>query len=334
MFYKLPIENNQQTTRIYIFGAGEIGNNYQQQIDSSDGIVINLGFIDNFVTMENVKFDSVRRIGVHKPEILTSVEYDYIVLACNYKLIPEICECLFKIGVNYKQILMGDPVQSKQSYTHTPNLGNGWNDYYEYAEEAADKQVQNFILPLIDQFEFSFDKVLDFPSGCGRIAKSLYKVYNNKIGKLICCDANADAIDFCRQRFSDNNVFDFTVNKVDNWQCIPFDFLEDSFSFIYSWDAMVHFSYKWLDFYIGEFYRICQNGGHVLIHHSNFGSPDVCIGQEKSEQWSKYPHWRSNISAEDMSYISKKNGFQVAKQKIIDWGREPKLDCITILRKL
>jgi len=105
---KFPFEEclSKKFTRIYIFGAGLVGNEFQQQIDAHGGGITNLGFIDNFVTTENTELSAVRRIGVHKPDILKNAEYDCIVLAYNnWLLIPEICECLLNIGVDCDKIL-------------------------------------------------------------------------------------------------------------------------------------------------------------------------------------------------------------------------------------
>lgn len=94
----------------------------------------------------------------------------------------------------------------------------------------------------------------------------------------------------------------------------------------------MHFSYKWLDFYIGEFFRIIENNGYVFIHHSNLSATDVKVENGKSEIWSDNPGWRAPVSSKDVKYISEKHGFTVVEQNIIDW-EVSNLDCITLLRK-
>jgi len=326
--YRFPFEEclKFNFTRVFIFGAGIIGSGFQEQIDKRNQ-VLNLGFIDNTVQTQTAKTDIVKRVGVHKPDILKTSEYDCIVLACDYKLIPEICECLFNMGICYKKIL--SPNINRGAF-FTPNIKHNWNRYYDGVDSSADKQVQRRFVPLLEKYPISYAHVLDFPSGRGRIAESIYNIYAEQINEFICCDANNEAIDYCRQRFANNSAFGFMVNKVDGWECLPLEFEDKHFTFIYSWDAMVHFSYKWLDFYICEFYRLCQQEGYVFIHHSNLTSSNVKC--DKSETFSDNPHWRSPVSANDVKRISKKHGFTVVEQICFDW-EVPNLDCVTLLKK-
>jgi SAM-dependent methyltransferase len=328
MNYIFPLEHcfSSDCTKVYIFGAGKIGNDIQKQIDAQNKVV-NLGFIDNFITTESAVYDKIKHIGVNKPEILKTTEYDFIVLACTYKLIPEICKCLFDIGVQSEKILL-----CKQFGQYNPNKGSEWDRYYETAEADADWQVEKFFVPMISKYKIPLDSILDFPSGRGRIAESLYKFYGERISKFVCCDANSEAIDYCKKRFSGKGEFGFSVNKVNNEQLLPLDFPEANFKFIYSWDAMVHFSYRWLDFYISELYKILQNSGFLFIHHSNFGSLDVDVGYTKTELLSENFGTRALVTARDVDFISRKTGFEVIEQSVIDWII-PKLDCITILKK-
>ena len=330
--YYFPFERLSPTgrDRIYIFGAGLVGSQLQKQIDEHSGF-INLGFLDNYATAESVEDDAIRRVGIQKPGILATADYDYVVLACSYWQIPEFCECLFKIGVDSRKILTVWSGNARL-YSETPDMGNKWNDYYDIAEKLADGQIEDYFVPIIDKHKILLERVLDFPSGRGRIAEGLRKKYKDAVGSIVCCDANAEAIDFCRKRFSGDESFGFVVNTVDARRCTPFEFPDNDFSFIYSWDAMVHFTYKWLDFYVGEFYRVLKDGGFVLLHHSNLGSPDVDIGFTKSENWIENPHGRTPISYDDISFISERYGFKVIGQKIIDCVI-PKLDCITVLAK-
>jgi len=330
MNYSFPFDELLQSkfTRIYIFGAGLIGSYFQAQINERKWKGVNIGFIDNFITNETSS-DIVKQVGVYKPEILKSSEYDCIVLACSQKYIPEMCEQLFQMGVNSKKVVLPKLLRSAFD---TPNFGNRWDNYYDRAEDDANLQVEKYIIPFIINYKIPLNRVLDFPSGRGRIAESMYTINADNIEKFVCCDANKEAITYCQERFKSNNAFDFMVNKVDEWQCIPFEFKDNSFTFIYSWDAMVHFSYKWLDFYISEFYRILESNGYVLIHHSNLGSPDIKIDTGKSEIWNDNPHSRTPISANDIKFISKKHDFEVVEQNIISWGI-PNLDCISLLRK-
>ncbi|MCL2399033.1 MAG: class I SAM-dependent methyltransferase [Defluviitaleaceae bacterium] len=327
--YTFPFSTclSQKITRIYVFGAGQIGNKFQQQIEEQSDIV-NLGFIDNFITVANTQNDPVKKIGVSKPDALNDVKFDAIVLACSYYLIPEICDCLFRLGIDSNKIITPEIRFS----SNTPALGDGWDNFYNASEERADDKVKGIIVPIIEKHPISFERILDFPSGRGRIAEHLFKIYGDKIHTFTLCDANKEAIEYCKERFSHSDCFNYFTNVVDEWQCVKLDFDDNSFSFIYSFDSMVHFSYKWLDFYIGEFKRTLQSGGYAFVHHSNLASPNVDIRRHKSEYWQNNPSWRSLVSAEDVHMIAERHGFSVVEQTLINWVI-PNLDCITILRR-
>jgi len=321
--------------RVYIFGAGKIGRQLQEQLDYQDGtwdIITNIGFIDNFVDNEAPNYNRVKEIGVFSPSVLKDSKYDAVVLACKPELIPEICECLFKNGVDSSKILL--PNYSRPVF-YSPDMGDAWNHYYQRAEDGAIIQYEESIAPLLesipDEAPISYQRMLDFPSGRGRMAQVFIDNHGNCIEKLVCCDANSDAIDYCRERFAHDKRFDFLVNKVDEWRCIPLDFQDESFTFILSWDAMVHFSYKWIDFYINEIYRMLENGGYALVHHSNMASPDVVL-KNKSETWNDNPGGRTPVSAEDVKWISERCGFRIVKQTFVDIY-VPNMDCVTLLYK-
>ena len=330
--YYFPYECISSTghDRVIIFGAGQVGSQLKKEIDERGG-VRNICFLDNFATTESVNDDAIRQAGVYKPDIIKSAEYDYVVLACQYWLVPELCECLYKLGVNSRKILTARPGNTRL-YSETPHRESGWDDFYDYAEKDAEWQIKDYFVPIINKHSIPLVKVLDFPSGHGRIAESMYMKYEDTLGSIVCCDANTEAVDFCRKRFAGKELFGFAVNKVDEMRCIPLEFSDGEFTFIYSWDSMVHFTYKWLDFYIGEFYRVLKEGGFAFIHHSNLGSQDVDIGFTKSENWTENPHGRTPVSHEDVNFLARRYGFEVVEQRIIDWG-VPNLDCITLIMK-
>jgi|GEM_PF-685411 len=329
MKYIFPFKRCTQLnfTNIVIFGAGVIGCSLQEQI-AEKAQVKTIGFVDNFITTEAAP-DIVKQIGVHTPKYLKNAEYDCIILACRETLIPELCECLFNLGIKSNKIILplfyNDYIQ--------PNIGSGWNHYYAIAEDSATPEFEKYFIPFLTKHNISLGHVLDFPSGRGRIAEVLYKNNSEKIDKIMCCDANGEAIEYCRERFSENDRFAFLTNTVDDNNPLPLEIGDNSFSFIYSWDAMVHFSYKWLDFYIGEFFRILQDGGYVFIHHSNLGACDATSYKDISENFNENLHWRSSVCANDVKYIAEKHGFCVVQQRVIDWVDAQKIDCISLLKK-
>jgi ubiquinone/menaquinone biosynthesis C-methylase UbiE len=215
-------------------------------------------------------------------------------------------------------------------YSPDPQNTEFWTNYYKEAESAAERQFSRIIKPILDRHaDINFEHTLDFACGFGRMA-NIFKKYSNSI---VCCDINTVAISHCKERFSSKNSagmdcnFEFAIN--DTSLTLPFD--NENFTFIYSWDAMVHFKYKWLDYYVKEFYRVSKKGSYVFIHHSNYGnvSPD----NEKSENWSDNPSARANVTYQDVKFIAEKHGFIVVEQNITPWASTDNMDCITLLHR-
>ena len=338
MKYNFPFEACRASghKKVCIFGAGFKGLRFQRQLlDAGD--IANKAFIDNFITADKA-CETINAVGVYKPQEFKDqiIDFDCIVLACDYHLIPQLCADLFSIGICSSKIVLPKlDVTQKLDVAHslTPNTGESWDSYYDEAEATAHNVYERHFVPVLDKYPISFRHTLDFACGRGRIAEQVYLHNKNGIEKIICCDSNQLAIDYCRTRFADSDKFDFLVNEADEMHTVPLKFPDECFSFIFSWNAMVHFSYKWLDFYIGEFWRMLQSGGYAFIHHSNLGSPSVYDGQAKHETWNMNPGSRTLVSSVDVQRIAEKNGFVVVDQKIIDWHVKD-LDCLSILRKI
>ena len=97
-----------------------------------------------------------------------------------------------------------------------------------------------------------------------------------------------------------------------------------SITFIYCWDAAVHFDKTVMREYIGEFARVLKMHGTGFVHHSNLGtSAKTDIRQN--------PSWRSNMSKELFVEYCARNSLQVISQTDIAWGEVT--DCISVFRK-
>jgi ubiquinone/menaquinone biosynthesis C-methylase UbiE len=207
----------------------------------------------------------------------------------------------------------------------TPWAAN-WNKYYELAEPIAENQFYGIILPAIgeDIFRsFDFNSTLDFACGHGRMAN----IFAQWSRKLTCSDIQEESIAYCQKRFLSypaDCTFEFVVNSLEG---IPLE--DESVTFIYSWDSMVHFNIEILDRYISEFERILMPGGSGFIHHSNYcgvyGPSDTI--------WNDNPHCRASVSAEDVKKVFLQNRLSVVKQVNITWETKEDLDCITVFLK-
>ena len=192
-----------------------------------------------------------------------------------------------------------------------------WSEYYDSAEADAASQwlmIEPFLRasPTPD-----LSIVLDFACGRGRIAERFADIS----GKLICADTSVDAIERCRQRFAKRSNVECLVNGNGS---IPVP--SGSITFLYSWDAMVHFSTSEIEEYFVEFKRVLKPDGMGLIHHSNYAALSSV-----ARPWTQNPGSRAYVSASDVRRIGEKCGFIVVKQRVIDWS-QANLDCITVLR--
>jgi SAM-dependent methyltransferase len=192
-----------------------------------------------------------------------------------------------------------------------------WSEYYDTAEAYAASQW-----PIIEPYLRESPKpdlsiVLDFACGRGRIAER----FANISGKLICADMSVDAIAACRERFAGHANVECLVNGNGS---IPLP--SGSITFLYSWDAMVHFSSSEIEEYFVEFKRVLKIDGMALIHHSNYAALSSV-----ARPWTENPGSRSYVSAENVRRIAEDCGLSIIKQQVIDWS-QAKLDCITVLK--
>jgi SAM-dependent methyltransferase len=192
-----------------------------------------------------------------------------------------------------------------------------WSEYYDAAEAAVASQWLIIEPYLRETPEPDLSVVLDFACGRGRIAERFADIS----GKLICADTSVDAIEACRRRFAKQPHVECLVNG-DGYIPVP----SGSITFLYSWDAMVHFSCSELDEYFVEFKRVLKTDGMALVHHSNCAALSSV-----ARPWVENPGSRAYVSAKDVRRIGEKCGLSVVRQQIIDWS-QPNLDCITVLR--
>lgn len=326
--YMFPFDKIEKGSKVIIYGAGEIGTNFKYQIDATQYCKI-VCFIDKnakyIVNIDTIKCDTLNN--------LNNYEFDYLIVASiDYK--DEIYKDVLKVAgegggrfLNKDKIILLDKKDNMKIIynpykSNTPNVN--WKSYYHLAETCADNQFNKYILPLLEKYVNLNTKdsvVLDFACGYGRIAN----IVRNLCKKIICCDISEEAIEYCKNRFYRLDNISYIINDMNK-----IELRDNSCDLIYSWDAMVHFSYKLLDIYTDEFYRILKPHSYAIIHHSNLF--DTKYVQFKSDIWSDNPGSRSNVSAKDYAYIAKKHGFEIVEQNIIDWEVKD-LDCITVLKK-
>jgi SAM-dependent methyltransferase len=200
-----------------------------------------------------------------------------------------------------------------------------WERYYREADPIAVNQFDS-MLALIgtDCFNgFDLSEVLDFATGHGRMAEH----FARRAKKIICCDIQPASVEFCRQRFSNgrpNCTFDFLCNSLDGI-ALP----NSSLTFVYSWDAMVHFDAAMLSLYFRDFSRVLRPGGKGLIHHSNYAG----VNPGATTLWNVNPHCRASVSAGDVRALVEQVGMNTIGQYLMPWALDKDLDCLTVFQK-
>lgn len=317
MFYLFPYGRVKAGSTIAIYGGGEIGLSYLEQINAT-GYCKVVCVLDRQIIQSQVK-ESVYFVPISE---LTRYRFDVVVIA-SQKYNDEIFSLLLEAGLNRNSIISfnSNEVIHSNNHLRTPASFN-WNNYYENAESGAKNQFNNTIKPVLERYsdQINLMNVLDFACGKGRIAEYFVDISDS----LACADISVDSIDYCKSRFFDKKNVTYIVSDTHY-----INMEDNSISFLYSWDAMVHFSYKDLDILFGEFFRIMSPGALAFIHHSNLSALSL---SGASEDWSLNPHFRSNVDLADVARLALRCGFRVIEQFELDWSIA-KLDGITVLRK-
>jgi SAM-dependent methyltransferase len=194
-----------------------------------------------------------------------------------------------------------------ENWRHTP--------YFERAEPDIDRQWRRLIFPLIDDCDFT--AVVDLAAGHGRNTEKL----RHLAAKVYALDVIEDHVSFCRLRFADDP-------RVECRLCdgITLTGISDaSISLVYSFDSMVHFDPDVVRSYLRDIYRALLPGGRAMCHHSNYT-------ENPTGDFRESPHWRNFMSRELFAHYAHKEGLEVVRAQLVDWGI-PELDCITVLER-
>ena len=211
-------------------------------------------------------------------------------------------------------LLAVSPKRKNKKFCSTNGL---WNEYFTMAEPSMDREWNEIIWPAIK--DFNFEAVLELAPGAGRNTEKLALV-----ARIIhAVDLNEYALEQLRGRFENHTGpcrLCFHKNEGSDLKMIE----NSSITFIYCWDAAVHFDKTVLSDYIKEFSRVLKPGGTGFVHHSNLGSSgksDISLN----------PGWRSNMSKELFKKYCEKNGLEIISQIDLPWGEIT--DCASVFRK-
>ncbi|WP_053080077.1 class I SAM-dependent methyltransferase [Methylobacterium variabile] len=189
--------------------------------------------------------------------------------------------------------------------------------YHGVAAEHMDAQWQQMLKPFFDRYPFDLTEVVDFAAGYGRNTRKLLETGARHVTMV---DVNQDCIAHLRENLQQENV---TAVQNNGFDLSPLP--DGRYTFLYSFDAMVHFDLEIAIAYLPEFQRILKSESYALIHHSNYSA-------NPGGDFTTNPHMRNYMTAGIFKHVAMRNGFDVVEQWIFSWG-EPDNDCITVLRK-
>ena len=194
--------------------------------------------------------------------------------------------------------------------------------YFAHAEEFMPMQWQRTIWPIIKEEDLT--STLELACGHGRNTEFLRR--NAELIHLV--DVNQSCIDACEARFGaekDGCIFRYHVTSGNS---LPAP--DNSISFVYSWDFMVHFDKLVVRDYVHEVFRVLKPGGSAFLHHSNYGT----VAPDSS--WTKNHGNRSDMTAALMCQYAQEAGLKIKFQRLSGiadgWGIDD-LDCLTLLTK-
>ena len=108
------------------------------------------------------------------------------------------------------------------------------------------------------------------------------------------------------------------------------DLSSETYSAIFSYDAMVHFEMFDIYTYLKDMYRVLRPGGMALIHHSN-------LMMDYKQRYGNSPHGRNFMSDKLFAYMAYHCNFEIVEQKVVGWGAPgvhvENLDCLSLIRK-
>lgn len=203
--------------------------------------------------------------------------------------------------------------------------------YFELAEKDFHRHLEKFIKPNLPK-SANFDVTLEIAGGHGRNTNFLKEFAK----KVITIDINIQNVRFMQERFvNDENVVVYLTNGVK----LPPE-VHHGVTFLYSWDAMVHFDKEIIYSYLEDAGRVMVQGAYGFLHHSivpecpktmqnGFCSQPNRIGSDPNN-----PHQRNSLSPQEFVAMATRAGFDVISQTPIVWDENlGQTDCISIIQK-
>ncbi len=185
-----------------------------------------------------------------------------------------------------------------------------WGDaegpgYHARAEAAMDAHWNGFLKGFLAESPIDYARTVDFACGYGR---NTAKLLEAGAGRVTMVDVNPENLARCAARFAGDA-------RVDRVQCNGYGLAglaDRAYTFVYSFDAMVHFDVEIVAAYMPEFFRVLAPGGYAFLHTSMFdGAP--------GKPFTENPHWRNFMSPALFEHLAIKAGFEVARLRVVEF---------------
>jgi len=199
------------------------------------------------------------------------------------------------------------------------DVGNAWkrNAYYDEAESSMDEQWEGLIWPLIQDCDFT--RVVELAAGHGRNSEKLKRLAE----RLYLVDINRENIDFLERRFAGATNIVFVHNDGMSLEAIP----DGEATFVYSFDAMVHFDSDVVRAYLKEFRRVLRPRGRCFCHYSNYSA-------NPTGSFRDHPGARNFMSRELFEHYAWKEGLTPVTSQLVPWNEDgTEIDAVTLLEK-
>jgi SAM-dependent methyltransferase len=217
----------------------------------------------------------------------------------------------------------------------------------EWSRDWGDVETQwhATILPRIRSF-LPTRRVLEIAPGHGRWSSFLINCANEYIG----VDLNTECVAACRTRFAGAKHATFVANDGRSLAAVA----DDSITFAFSFDSLVHVEMDVIEAYLRELSRKLSPDGVAFIHHSNLGEYSGVALKLSRRLWipphrwalarkvfqrlqlTYWDHWRApSVTSRKVVAAGGSTGLVCIGQEIINWGHHNwrTVDCFSILTR-
>ncbi|MBQ9361196.1 MAG: class I SAM-dependent methyltransferase [Lachnospiraceae bacterium] len=172
------------------------------------------------------------------------------------------------------------------------------DEYFTNAEEKASLEVfwnENSSFRKMFQ-KLDLDNVVELACGWGRHVPKYYGM----AGHITLVDILQENIDICKKRFGEDDKISYYKNNGYDYENLK----DETYTAVFSYDAMVHFEMFDIYKYLCDTYRILKPGEMALFHHSNYNEkPEMdFIGTD---------HARNYMSKDLFHYLVCRAGLKV-----------------------